>query len=89
MNTDSICIFTDNGNVHQIKASAIPTKKVREKGIPIDNLGNYSSQGESIVTLVSFDMIKDKKLLFTTKNGMIKLVDGNEFETNRKTMINI
>ena len=79
MNTDSICIFTDNGNVHQIKVSAIPTKKVREKGIPIDNLGNYSSQGESIVTLVSFDMIKDKKLLFTTKNGMIKLVDGNEF----------
>ena len=71
MNTDSICIFTDNGNVHQIKVSAIPTKKVREKGIPIDNLGNYSSQGESIVTLVSFDMIKDKKLLFTTKNGMI------------------
>ena len=87
MNTDSICIFTDNGNVHQIKVSAIPTKKVREKGIPIDNLGNYSSQGESIVTLVSFDMIKDKKLLFTTKNGMIKLVDGNEFETNRKTML--
>ena len=87
MNTDSICIFTDNGNVHQIKVSAIPTKKVREKGIPIDNLGNYSSQGESIVTLVSFDMIKDKKLLFTTKNGMIKLVDGSEFETNRKTML--
>ena len=82
MNTDSICIFTDNGNVHQIKVSAIPTKKAREKGIPIDNLGNYSSQGESIVTLVSFDMIKDKKLLFTTKNGMIKLVDGSEFETN-------
>ena len=87
MNTDSICIFTDNGNVHQIKVSDIPTKKVREKGIPIDNLGNYSSQGESIVTLVSFDMIKDKKLLFTTKNGMIKLVDGSEFETNRKTML--
>lgn len=86
MNTDSICIFTDNGNVHQIKVHKIPTKKVREKGVPIDNLGNYSSQGESIVALLSFDMIKNKKLLFTTKNGMIKLVDGNEFETNRKTM---
>ena len=86
MNTDSICIFTDNGNVHQIKVHKIPTKKVREKGVPIDNLGNYSSQGESIVALLSFDMIKNKKLLFTTKNGMIKLVDGNEFETNRKTI---
>ena len=86
MNTDSICIFTDNGNIHQIKANKIPTKKVREKGVPIDNLGNYSSEGESIVALFSFSMIKDKKLLFTTKKGMIKLVDGSEFETNRKTM---
>lgn len=86
MNTDTICIFTDNGNVHQIKVSKIPTKKVREKGVPIDNLGNYSSEGESIVALVSASMIKGKKLLFTTKNGMIKLVDGSEFETNRKTM---
>ena len=68
MNTDTICIFTDNGNVHQIKVQKIPTKKVREKGVPIDNLGNYSSQGESIVALVSFSQIKDKKLLFTTKN---------------------
>ena len=47
MNTDTICIFTDNGNVHQIKVQNIPTKKVREKGVPIDNLGNYSSQGET------------------------------------------
>ena len=74
MNTDTICIFTDNGNVHQIKVQNIPTKKVREKGVPIDNLGNYSSQGENIIALMSFDMIKDKKLLFTTKKGMISLL---------------
>ena len=53
MNTDTICIFTDNGNVHQIKVQNIPTKKVREKGVPIDNLGNYSSQGENIIALMS------------------------------------
>ncbi len=86
MNTDTICIFTDKGEVHQIKVAKIPTKKAKEKGVPIDNLGNYSSEGESIVALYSGSMIKDKKLLFTTKNGMIKLVDGSEFETNRKTM---
>ena len=87
MNTDSICIFTNNGNMHQIKAQKIPVKKMREKGVPIDNLGNYSSQGESIVALFSGAMIQGRKLLFTTKNGMIKLVDGSEFETNRKTML--
>ena len=54
MNTDTICIFTDNGNVHQIKVQNIPTKKVREKGVPIDNLGNYSSQGENIIALMSW-----------------------------------
>ena len=87
MNTDTICIFTDNGNMHQIKAQKIPVKKVREKGVPIDNLGNYSSQGEAIIALFSGSMMKDRKLLFTTKKGMIKLVDGSEFETNRKTML--
>lgn len=45
----------------------MPIKKFRDKGVPIDNLGNYSSAGESIVALFSASMIKDKKLLFTTK----------------------
>ncbi len=86
MNTDSVLIFTNTGNVHQVKVQQIPLKKVREKGTPIDNLGNYSSAGENIVALFTYDEIKDKKLLFTTKLGLIKLVDGSEFETNRKTM---
>ncbi|MBR3173932.1 MAG: DNA topoisomerase 4 subunit A [Eubacterium sp.] len=86
MNTDSVLIFTNTGNVHQVKVQSIPLKKVREKGTPIDNLGNYSSAGENIVALFTYDDIKDKKLLFTTKLGLIKLVDGSEFETNRKTM---
>ena len=67
MNTDKVCIFTDNGNMHQIKIIKMPIKKFRDKGVPIDNLGNYSSAGESIVALFSASMIKDKKLLFTTK----------------------
>ena len=86
MNTDKVCIFTDNGNMHQIKIIKMPIKKFRDKGVPIDNLGNYSSAGESIVALFSASMIKDKKLLFTTKKGMIKLVDGSEFETTRNTI---
>ena len=73
MNTDKVCIFTDNGNMHQIKIIKMPIKKFRDKGVPLDNLGNYSSAGESIVALFSASMIKDKKLLFTTKKGMMKL----------------
>ena len=32
MNTDKICIFTDNGNLHQIKVRDIPFVKFRDKG---------------------------------------------------------
>ena len=43
MNTDKICIFTDNGQLHQIKVKDIPfLTKFRDKGTPIDNLGNYA-----------------------------------------------
>jgi len=42
MNTDKICIFTDNGQLHQIKVKDIPfLTKFRDKGTPIDNLGNF------------------------------------------------
>lgn len=52
MNTDKICIFTDNGMLHQIKVKDIPfSTKFRDKGTPIDNLGNYDSSGERIIYL--------------------------------------
>lgn len=86
MNTDNILVFTNKGNVHQIKVHAIPLKKVREKGVPIDNLSNYDSSQENIVALFNYDSIKNEKLLFATKGGLVKIVDGSEFETNRKTM---
>lgn len=86
MNTDRICIFTDTGSMHQIKMFDIPSGKLRDKGQPIDNLGNYSSAGESIVGIFPFSHIKGKKLFFATKKGMLKLVDGAEFEVNRKTV---
>jgi DNA gyrase subunit A len=86
MNTDKIVIFTDNGNMHQIKVLKVPAKKVKEKGVPIDNLGNYSSAGEGIVAIFAMQHIIDKKLLFTTKTGMMKLVDGSEFDVVKRTI---
>ncbi|MGN0383583.1 MAG: DNA topoisomerase (ATP-hydrolyzing) subunit A [Eubacterium sp.] len=86
MNTDKVCIFTDNGNMHQIKIMDVPSKKFRDKGVPIDNLGNYSSAGESIVAIFAMNDIKDTKMLFTTKKGMIKLVDSSEFNVVKRTI---
>ena len=86
MNTDKICIFTDNGNLHQIKVKDIPFIKFRDKGTPIDNLGNYSSAGEEIVFLCCNSLLEGRKLLFTTKKAMMKLVDGSEFDASKKTV---
>lgn len=86
MNTDKICIFTDNGNLHQIKVKDIPFVKFRDKGIPIDNLGNYSSAGEEIIFLCCNSLLAGRKLLFTTKKAMMKLVDGSEFDVSKRTV---
>ncbi len=86
MNTEKICIFTDNGNLHQIKVSDIPFTRFRDKGTPIDNLGNYSSAGEEIIYLCASGQIKDRKLLFVTSGGMMKLVDGSEFDASKRTI---
>ncbi len=87
MNTDRICIFTDTGNMHQIKMLDIPFGKLRDKGRPIDNLGNYSSAGEAIVGIFTFSYIRERKLFFATTKGMVKLVDASEFDVNRKTVM--
>ena len=87
MNTDKICIFTDNGMLHQIKVKDIPfSTKFRDKGTPIDNLGNYDSSGERIIYLCASERIRQKRLLFVTKFGMMKLVDTSEFDVMKKTV---
>ena len=87
MNTDKICIFTDNGLFHQIKVRDIPfSTKFRDKGTPIDNLGNYDSRGERIIYLSAAERIRSQRLLFVTKLGMLKLVDASEFDVMKKTV---
>ena len=87
MNTDKICIFTDNGMLHQIKVKDIQfSTKFRDKGTPIDNLGNYDSSGERIIYLCASERIRQKRLLFVTKLGMMKLVDTSEFDVMKKTV---
>lgn len=87
MNTDRICIFTDKGNLHQIKMMDLPPGKLRDKGTPIDNLCNYDSSVETIIYLCDSNSLKNNTLLFTTKYGMEKLVDSSEFEVMKKLVL--
>lgn len=87
LNTDKLYVFTDNGNLHQIKLDKIPFGKFRDKGTPLDNLGNYDSSDENIVYVCTAGEIAGRKLLFTTKQGMMKLVDAAEFDASKKTVV--
>lgn len=86
MNTDRICLFTDTGALHQVKILDIPAGKLRDKGQPIDNLGNYSSAGEKIAGILTSGQLKGNKLLFVTEQGMLKQVAAEEFDVNRRTV---
>ena len=86
MNTDKICIFTDKGNMHQIKAEKLSIKKIADKGIPIDNLCNYKSEEERVIAISSNRALCDMKMLFITKKGMLKMVDGTEFDVSKMTV---
>ena len=86
MNTDKICVFTDTGVMHQIKVQDIPSGRLRDKGTPLDNIGNYDSRNEQILLIVPDRTLKEASLLFVTASSMIKLVDGAEFIVQKKTV---
>ena len=86
MNTDSVCIFTQTGQMHQVKCLKIPMKKPKDKGVPVDNLSNYTSTTENIIQVMPMNQLRMSELLFTTKNGMMKFVDASEFDVIKKTV---
>lgn len=86
LNTGKICIFTNTGKMHQVKVLDIPFGKFRDKGTPIDNISNYTSAEENIVYICEEEQFRFAKLLFATKQGMIKKVDGSEFQVSKRTI---
>ncbi|MBE7721546.1 DNA gyrase/topoisomerase IV subunit A [Lacrimispora indolis] len=86
LNTDKICIFTNTGNLHQVKIQDIPNGKLRDKGTPIDNLSKFDGTREGIVYLGHGAGLKGHKFLFATKQALVKQVPGEEFETNNRTV---
>ena len=85
MNTDRLCIFTDKGQMHMVKVLDLPYGKFRDKGTPIDNVSNYSSSEENMVYIESIGNLLGRKLLFASSDGMLKQVDGGEFDVSKRT----
>ena len=83
-NTGRICLFTNTGQLHTIKVADIPFGRFRDKGIPVDNISNYSSDKEHILCVASQTELNLYRLLFVTKQAMMKVVDGGEFDVSKR-----
>ncbi len=85
-NTGKVCFFTNTGNLHTVKAMDLPQGKMRDKGVPIDNISNFDTASERIVLAASQSDLNLYRLLFTTRTSMMKIVDGGEFDVSKRTV---
>ena len=85
-NTDKLCLFTQDGVMHQVKVQDIPGGRLREKGSPLDNLCNYDSRTERILLLTPDRELAGRSLLFVTRSSLVKIVDGEEFLVQKRTV---
>lgn len=83
---EKLLMFTSAGQLHQLKVSDIPLGKLKDKGVPADNLCNYDSAKESILKICRFEDIQTKTLLLLTEKGMVKLTAGAEFDSIKRTV---
>ena len=93
LNTDTICLFTDAGNMHRASVKDMPQTKLKDKGVPIDNISNYKSSNEEIVFMClakdldeAAAMSAEESLLFVTANSMVKRVSADEFIVSKRTI---
>ncbi|MCH5274265.1 MAG: DNA topoisomerase 4 subunit A [Lachnospiraceae bacterium] len=85
-NTGKICLFTNLGQLHTVKVSDLPFGKFRDKGTPIDNVSNFSSAKEEILCVASQSELNLYRIVFVTRQSMMKVVDGGEFDVNKRTV---
>lgn len=85
-NTGRICVFTNTGQLYTIKAIDLPFGKFRDKGVPLDNVSNYSAEKERIVFITEQSQLNLYRMIFATRLSMLKIVDGGEFDVSKRTV---
>lgn len=80
---DKICLFDKKGYLYKIKVADIEKTKLTEKGTAISNLTQIDEN-----SIVLIDKITDNnKLLFLSKYGLVKQVNGTEFNCSRSKIL--
>lgn len=85
-NTGKVCLFTNTGQLHTVKVMDIPFGKFRDKGVPIDNISNFNGEKEIVVAAASQTSLNLYRMIFVTRQAMMKVVDGGEFDVAKRTV---
>ncbi|WP_323611916.1 DNA gyrase subunit A [Erysipelothrix enhydrae] len=81
---DYLLLFTNLGKVYRIRGFNVPSSSRTSKGIPVINLLNLT-EGETVKTLVKVAKDDESKYaFFVTKQGIVKRVEVQEFESIRQ-----
>ena len=82
--TENILLFTDKGNMYQVKGINIPEGKWKEKGERIDSIiKTLNCDDEKIVEAISVGVLdSNKSVQFITNRGIIKKSTLDKFQTN-------
>jgi len=82
---DQLMLFTSFGKVYRIKGYRVPAASRIAKGLPVQNLLNLDKD-EKVRALVALTPEHDGKyLFFVTKNGLVKRVAAEEFDSIRQS----
>ena len=84
-NTDRLCIFTDSGKLHTAKILDLPFGKFRDKAFPVDNYSSFDSAREQMLCVLSMEELMNGTILFVTRQGMSKAVNGREYDVRTRT----
>ena len=84
-NVDKLALFTNKGQMHLIKVLDLPFGKFRDKGQPLDNVSNFDATKEDCLLIESIENLKGTKVVFGTKQSMLKVVAGDEFDVAKRT----
>ena len=81
---DYVLFFTDKGRVYRLKCYEVPEGSRQSKGINIANLLPISPDEKvtSMIRVPAFD--EDKYLIMVTRQGIIKRIELNAYNTARK-----
>ena len=85
-NTGKVCLFTNTGQLHTLKVMDLPMGKFRDKGVPVDNVSNFDSSKETILYAASQSDLNLYRVIFATRQAMLKVVDGGEFDVAKRTV---